>query len=74
MVKVGDVRAAKSAEKSQEKREKTTLTKDVERLETEPVGSVACGHFPGYLGKRSKDMPIPEECLTCSKMIECMVR
>lgn len=32
----------------------------------------ACAHNLGYLKRRPKNTPIPEECLTCSKMIECM--
>lgn len=35
---------------------------------------VKCQHFVGFLKKRVKDAPIPDECLTCEKMIECMVR
>jgi hypothetical protein len=37
-------------------------------------GDVAggCLHGLGYLKKRGKNVPIPEECLTCSKMIDCM--
>jgi DNA-directed RNA polymerase subunit RPC12/RpoP len=31
-----------------------------------------CVHHLGYLKKRPKSSDIPEECLTCSKMIECM--
>jgi DNA-directed RNA polymerase subunit RPC12/RpoP len=31
-----------------------------------------CQHHLGYLKQRTKNTPIPEECLTCSKMIECM--
>lgn len=33
-----------------------------------------CKHFLGYLKKRPKDAPIPDECLTCDRMIECMIR
>ncbi|MCJ7632229.1 hypothetical protein MUP77_07515 [Candidatus Bathyarchaeota archaeon] len=33
-----------------------------------------CAHFFGYLRKREKDKPIPDECLTCSKMIDCLVQ
>jgi DNA-directed RNA polymerase subunit RPC12/RpoP len=37
------------------------------------VGEAAvCIHYLGYLKKRPKNTPIPEECLTCSKMIDCM--
>ena len=32
----------------------------------------ACAHHLGYLKRRPKNTPIPEECLTCSKMIDCM--
>jgi len=35
---------------------------------------VKCQHFLGFLKKRDKGMAIPDECLTCEKMIECMVR
>jgi DNA-directed RNA polymerase subunit RPC12/RpoP len=32
----------------------------------------ACAHYLGYLKKRPKNSPIPEDCFICSKMIECM--
>jgi DNA-directed RNA polymerase subunit RPC12/RpoP len=68
--KVGDVKHDKDGN------DKETL------ISTEKVKKVAvakheddvkCKHFLGYLKKRSKDAPIPDECLTCNKMIECMV-
>ncbi len=34
--------------------------------------TVVCMHHLGYLKRRSKNTPVPEECLTCSKMIDCM--
>ena len=34
--------------------------------------TVGCGHHLGYLKQRPKNTAIPEECLTCSKMIKCM--
>jgi hypothetical protein len=37
---------------------------------TEDVPS--CSHHMGFLKKREKNSPIPEECLTCLKMIDCM--
>jgi hypothetical protein len=30
-----------------------------------------CPHYLGYLKKRQKGTPIPEGCLTCTKMIDC---
>jgi len=35
-------------------------------------GPSGCMHNLGYLKRRAKSDPIPEECLTCSKMIDCM--
>ena len=47
-----------------------------ERLETATEDNVKgprnCVHFLGYLKERPKDTPVPEECLTCSNMIDCM--
>lgn len=31
-----------------------------------------CPHFVGYLKTRPKDSPIPDECLTCSRILQCM--
>ena len=31
-----------------------------------------CAHFLGYLKTRSKDSPIPDECLTCATLMKCM--
>jgi len=38
----------------------------------EPAGTFKCGHFFGYLSKHQKNTPFPDECLTCSRMFECM--
>jgi DNA-directed RNA polymerase subunit RPC12/RpoP len=44
------------------------------KIEDDMEESVACAHHLGYLKQRPKNTPIPEECLTCSKMIDCMSR
>jgi DNA-directed RNA polymerase subunit RPC12/RpoP len=44
------------------------------KIEDDAEESVACMHHLGYLKRRPKNTPIPEECLTCSKMIDCMSR
>jgi DNA-directed RNA polymerase subunit RPC12/RpoP len=33
-----------------------------------------CPHYFGYLSTRSKKDPIPEECMTCDKLVECMLK
>jgi hypothetical protein len=34
---------------------------------------VKCPHHFGYLKKRPKNTPIPDVCLTCQKMIQCLL-
>ena len=34
---------------------------------------VECPHHFGYLKKRPKNTPIPDTCLTCEKMIQCVL-
>jgi hypothetical protein len=42
---------------------------------SEPKGEAppGCPHYLGYLSKRPKDASIPDECLTCRKMVKCML-
>jgi len=35
--------------------------------------AVECPHHVGYLKKRSKDESVPDSCLTCPKILQCMV-
>jgi len=46
------------------------------RLEVPEVpgsGKAECLHEFGYLKNRPKGKPIPDECLTCPKMIQCLM-
>lgn len=36
------------------------------------AGSQKCPHYLGYLKERPKDTAVPDECLTCPKMIKCL--
>ena len=48
----------------------TVLKESAEEIEKSvPVG---CVHFSGYLKTRPRDTPIPDECLTCAEIIECI--
>jgi hypothetical protein len=33
-----------------------------------------CPHHFGYLAHRPKDTSIPQECLTCQKIVDCMLK
>jgi len=67
--KVGIVEQQKNVEVDEAEEEEETLKMEVEDKMEE---AVACAHNLGYLKRRPKNTPIPEECLTCSKMIDCM--
>jgi DNA-directed RNA polymerase subunit RPC12/RpoP len=47
--------------------------RDLKKASMKSEEGVSCQHFFGYLGKRPKDTSIPEDCLVCERMIECMV-
>ena len=58
----------------------------IERLESAPIASVdakkpevsrnnqssECSHHFGYLKEHPKHTPIPNKCLTCTKIMECL--
>jgi tRNA(Ile2) C34 agmatinyltransferase TiaS len=57
---------------SKERKEITIPKEDVKKSSAK-LNNVKCRHFLGYLKKRPKDVPTPDECLTCDKMIECLL-
>ncbi len=66
--KVGEVESRESKEEKKDQ----SLGKEVKiELDASEEGET-CSHELGYLKKRPKNTPIPEECLTCNKMIECL--
>ena len=34
----------------------------------------ACHYHPGYLGEQKHKEQIPDECMVCKDIIECMIR
>jgi uncharacterized CHY-type Zn-finger protein len=56
--------------KSEEREKKLVTVQKTKNSEDEG----RCVHFLGFLKKRPKNMPIPDECLTCNRMIECLTR
>jgi hypothetical protein len=67
MTKVRSVEVKKSEEK------KTGIVPNASK-EAQPAteGRDNCGHHFGYLNKRPKDTPIPETCMICPKIVECL--
>lgn len=48
------------------------LKKEQEKEGEKETDEDSCSHGYGYLKKRPKDAPIPDECLVCKKMIQCL--
>lgn len=57
-----------------ESKETVFPQREVRKAAAKLEQSVKCNHFMGYLKQRPKNTPFPEECLTCSKMIDCLTR
>lgn len=48
-------------------------TKGKMKSSTRPLtNSLKCPHHFGYLRKLAKDTPLPDECLGCYKIVECL--
>lgn len=67
MTKVANAKVGKS-----EGRKMGNVSKTSEEAHSGSEDIKVCGHFFGYLGKRPKTAPVPEPCLICAKMVECL--
>ena len=68
--KVLDVISTKP-QKEEEKKKEEPPVKPPKKEEKGPSG---CPHRFGYLANRPKNAPIPQECLTCQKIVDCMLK
>ena len=57
---------------AKEKKEISSVLTAEPRKPTQEPQDVKCGHFLGFLSKHQKNMPFPDECLTCTRMVECL--
>jgi hypothetical protein len=39
-----------------------------------PTKAAGCRHHMGYLSERPKKEAIPEECMVCEQIVECMLK
>ena len=63
------------------RRSKTLFKKDEEEsvksskdVENKEKVTLVCSHSFGYLAVRSKNSPIPQDCLFCKQVIDCMYK
>ena len=33
-----------------------------------------CAHYSGFINSVSKDIPVPDECLICPKILQCSIK
>jgi len=57
------------ADESPRKSVKSAIQKELSK----ETAAVQCPHQMGYLRTRSKDQAVPDTCLTCPKILQCMI-
>jgi hypothetical protein len=76
------IKTDRSAQPLQVLEEPQLLENQPKKVETEikddPVKknekSADCRHHPGYLSERSSKEQIPDECMVCKDIVECMLK
>ncbi len=63
-----------SAQPQGEKEEKTKGKAMARTEEAEGERLSGCPFNFGYLANRPRDSPIPQECLTCQRIVDCMLK
>lgn len=73
LTKVSEIDYEKRKEVEETEKEADLPVEETKAVEAaEPETQISCQYKLGYLKKREKNVPIPESCFTCSKMIECL--
>ena len=70
--KVLDVISTQPQKEKEEKKKKEEPP--VKPPQKKEKGPSECPHHFGYLANRSKNAPIPQECLVCPKIVDCMLK
>jgi hypothetical protein len=71
---LADVGEKKELEVKEIRGKKPTVH-SVEKEPTQPHPAVqGCSQYFGYLSKRSSKEKVPEECMTCEKIVQCMLK
>jgi|Deesub1362B_J571_1020462.scaffolds.fasta_scaffold04167_4 hypothetical protein len=57
------------------KQKSTPPVKNKQKENSKPQKMMeGCSHYLGYLKERPKNTPIPEECLLCTEMVQCLLQ
>jgi hypothetical protein len=67
-----------SIEVQKEKEEIEVEQPEIRKIEKPPTAKIqkaeGCSHFMGYLSQRSAKEKIPEECMVCENIVQCMLK
>lgn len=64
----------KNLEKKKTKSEQASVYSKKETIAESPPKVQKCTHQFGYLSKRSAKEKIPEECMMCENIVQCMLK
>jgi hypothetical protein len=67
-----DLEDEKQIEQSDEEPSQTEI--EIASIPTKESGFSGCNKTFGYLANRSPETPIPQECLLCPRIVECMLK
>ena len=63
-----------NVEKQSTEPEQKPKRKRVKAIEVQPSEPHGCAHYFGYLSERSAKDRLPEECMVCPKIVQCMLK
>jgi len=73
-----DTSAIMKEEQKLEVKEMKIKEPSVRHMEKKPVSASSkvegCTHYFGYLSERTSKEKIPEECITCENIVQCMLK
>jgi hypothetical protein len=64
---------ARSGLETKKVRDKEEIVRIIQEKMTEPTRNPECAHNFGYLSQRSNRENVPEECMVCERMLDCML-
>jgi len=69
-----NIEEEKNLEIKKTEREETSMYSKKETMAESPPKMQKCTHQFGYLSKRSAKEKIPEECMMCENIVQCMLK
>jgi len=70
-IKLDVISTQPQKEEEEKKKKEEPLVKSSEK---EEKGSSRCAGYLGYLASRPENASIPKECLTCPKVLDCVMK